>query len=103
VTESRLQHFPASEHGHVAVAAPASIITTFVMPSIIRPEEPRDAAAIEQVTIDAFMSAPYTDHTEQFIVRELRRANALAVSLVAEVKASGSGLAFCPLALLFTA
>ena len=55
------------------------------MPTIIRPEEPRDAAAIERVTIDAFMGAPHTDHTEQFIVRELRRAHALAVSLVAEV------------------
>ena len=66
-------------------AATPPVITTFLMPSSIRPEEPRDAAAIERVTIDAFTSAPHTDHTEQFIVRELRRAHALAVSLVAEV------------------
>ena len=51
----------------------------------IRPEAPGDADAIEQVTIDAFAHAPHTSHTEQFIVRDLRRAGALTVSLVAEV------------------
>lgn len=50
----------------------------------IRPEEPFDAPAIERVTVQAFTNAPHTDHTEQFIVRELRRTGALAVSLVAE-------------------
>lgn len=54
------------------------------MLTIIRPEEPFDASAIELVTIEAFKNAPHTDHTEQFIVRDLRLANALAVSLVAE-------------------
>lgn len=54
------------------------------MQTIIRPEEPRDAEAIELVTIQAFENAPHTDHTEQFIVRELRLAGALTVSLVAE-------------------
>jgi len=55
------------------------------MSTIIRPEEPRDASAIERVTVEAFENAPHTDHTEQFIVRELRLANALTVSIVAEV------------------
>jgi len=52
---------------------------------IIRSELPKDIEAIGQVTIRAFQNAPHTDHTEQFIVRELRAANALAVSLVAEI------------------
>ena len=56
------------------------------MLTIIRPEEPRDESAIELVTIEAFKGAPHTDYTEQFIVRELRRANALTVSLVAETE-----------------
>ena len=51
----------------------------------IRAELPADAKAIEQVTIQAFNDAPHTDHTEQFIVRELRAAGALALSLVAEI------------------
>lgn len=51
----------------------------------IRAELPADAQAIEQVTIQAFKDAPHTDHTEQFIVRELRAAGALALSLVAEI------------------
>lgn len=51
----------------------------------IRTELPSDAQAIEQVTIRAFNHAPHTDHTEQFIVRELRAAKALTVSLVAEI------------------
>lgn len=51
----------------------------------IRAERPDDVEAIEQVTIRAFQNAPHTDHTEQFIVRELRAANSLAVSLVAEL------------------
>jgi len=54
------------------------------MPIHIRPETPSDIAAIEAVTIAAFRSAPHTDHTEQFIVRALRDAGQLAVSLVAE-------------------
>lgn len=51
---------------------------------IIRPEQLPDAAAIEYVTIEAFKNAPHSSGTESFIVRELRNANALAVSLVAE-------------------
>jgi len=51
----------------------------------VRPERPGDEQAIEAVTAAAFLDAPHTSHTEQFIVRELRRADALAVSLVAEL------------------
>lgn len=50
----------------------------------IRPERPEDAAAIALVIERAFASAPFSSHTEQFIVRALREAQALAVSLVAQ-------------------
>ena len=50
----------------------------------IRNETPSDAAAIEAVTVRAFKDTEHTDNTEQFIVRELRKHGALAVSLVAE-------------------
>lgn len=51
---------------------------------IVRPETQLDAQAIERVTVEAFRNASHTSHTEQFIVRELRRSNALSVSMVAE-------------------
>lgn len=51
----------------------------------IRPESADDAAVIEAVTAAAFLNAPHTAHTEQFIVAALRRAGALSISLVAEV------------------
>lgn len=50
----------------------------------IRHETPNDVSAIEAVTIAAFANAPHTSHTEQFIVRALRAADKLALSLVAE-------------------
>jgi putative acetyltransferase len=50
----------------------------------IRSEAPSDVAAIEAVTIAAFLNAPHTSHTEQFIVNALRKAGQLSVSLVAE-------------------
>jgi putative acetyltransferase len=49
----------------------------------VRPETPADAAAVEAVTVAAFLNAPHTGHNEQFIVSALRKAGALAVSLVA--------------------
>lgn len=52
----------------------------------IRPEAAADVAAIAQLTADAFKAAPHTSHTEQYIVRDLREAGVLAVSLVAEVQ-----------------
>lgn len=48
-------------------------------------EKPGDDARIHQVTEQAFLSAPHTDHTEQFIVDSLRRAGALTISQVAKV------------------
>lgn len=50
----------------------------------IREEGPSDAAAIEAVTVAAFHAATHTSHTEQFIVRALRDAGQLTISLVAE-------------------
>lgn len=51
----------------------------------IRNEMPTDVDAIDAVTTAAFLAAPHTDHTEQFIVKALRKAGKLTVSLVAEV------------------
>lgn len=50
----------------------------------IRPEAQTDRAAIEVVTITAFLNAEHTSHTEQHIVDGLRKAGRLALSLVAE-------------------
>jgi putative acetyltransferase len=54
------------------------------MNATIRNETPADAPAIEAVTIAAFMNAPHTSHTEQFIVAALRKAGLLSISLVAD-------------------
>ena len=53
---------------------------------LIRNEEPLDAAAIEQTIRDAFRGADHSSGTEAQIVNALRRAGALAVSLVATDK-----------------
>ena len=50
----------------------------------IRQELPSDVAAIHDLTRVAFLDAPHTAHTEQFIVDALRKAGALPISLVAE-------------------
>lgn len=50
----------------------------------LRPERPGDQDAIGDVTRLAFLDHPYGHQTEQFIVRDLRRGDALTVSLVAE-------------------
>jgi putative acetyltransferase len=41
----------------------------------IRPETTNDESAIEEVTLAAFMNAEHSDHNEQVIVRNLRKAN----------------------------
>lgn len=51
----------------------------------IRPETTADMDAIHRITVDAFLEAPHTDHTEQFVVQQLRHSGALSISLVAEV------------------
>ena len=52
----------------------------------VAPETAADIAAIEAVTMAAFLHAPHTSHTEQFIVNALRRSGSLAISLVARAE-----------------
>jgi putative acetyltransferase len=52
----------------------------------VRKETDQDILEIEAVTEVAFLNAPHTSHTEQFIVRALREAGQLFISLVAEDK-----------------
>lgn len=51
----------------------------------IRNEISTDVEAIDAVTTAGFLNAPHTAHTEQFIVKALRKAGKLTISLVAEV------------------
>lgn len=51
----------------------------------VRPEVPADIAAIEALTVVAFLNAPHTSHTEHLIVNALRGADNLTLSLIAEV------------------
>jgi len=55
------------------------------MSVVIRNETGADVAAIHAVTAAAFLDAPHTDHTEQYIVAALRESGALSISLVAEL------------------
>jgi putative acetyltransferase len=52
---------------------------------IIRDETAADVSAIAEVTVAAFKTLAISHHTEQFIIAALRAANALTVSLVAEL------------------
>lgn len=64
---------------------------------VIRDETNSDAAAITEVTVAAFEALEVSNHTEQFIIEALRSANALTLSLVAEVKGRVVGhIAFSP-------
>ena len=51
----------------------------------IRHETPQDISPIEQITIAAFDGKPYSDQTEHLIINRLRKADALTLSLVAEI------------------
>ena len=51
---------------------------------IIRKEADADIEAITEVTIAAFKTLPISNQTEQFIIKALRAADALTISLVAE-------------------
>ena len=65
---------------------------------LIRNETTSDHAAITEVTAAAFESLEISSHTEQFIVEALRSANALTISLVAEVDGAVVGhIAFSPI------
>lgn len=64
---------------------------------IIRNETDADVNAITEVTIAAFKTLAFSNHTEQFIVAALRAAKALTVSLVAELNGRVIGhIAFSP-------
>lgn len=67
---------------------------------LIRDEAEHDAAVITEVTVAAFESLEISGHTEQFIVKALRSAAALTISLVAEVDGRVVGhIAFSPVAI----
>jgi putative acetyltransferase len=64
---------------------------------IIRKETDADTEVITEVTIAAFKTLPISNHTEQFIIKALRAAGALTISLVAEVDGRIVGhIAFSP-------
>ena len=64
---------------------------------IIRGETPADVSDISEVTEAAFRTLAISNHTEQFIISALRAANALTISLVAEVEGRVVGhIAFSP-------
>jgi putative acetyltransferase len=64
---------------------------------IIRSETSDDVSTIAEVTAAAFKTLAISNHTEQFIIAALRAANALTVSLVAEVDGRVVGhVAFSP-------
>ncbi len=64
---------------------------------LIRDETKSDGPAITTVTVAAFERLELSSHTEQFIVAALRAAQALTLSLVAEVDGRVVGhIAFSP-------
>ena len=66
-------------------------------PFVIRDETLEDMCAISDVTLAAFKTLEISNHTEQCIIESLRAANALTVSLVAEMDGRVIGhIAFSP-------
>ena len=66
----------------------------------IRRETESHIEAIYEVTIAAFRDHPYSHQTEQYIIRALRNAKDLALSLVAEVGGKVVGhIAFSPVSI----
>ena len=64
---------------------------------IIRDETSADVDAITEVTVAAFRTMEFGDHTEQFMIMALRAAKALTLSLVAELDGRVIGhVAFSP-------
>ena len=64
---------------------------------ILRKETVEDVQAITEVTIAAFRTLAISNHTEQFIIHALRAADALTISLVAEIDGQVVGhIAFSP-------
>ena len=67
---------------------------------IIRAETDADIDAITEVTIAAFETLDISNHTEQFVIAALRAAQALTISLVAQVNGRVVGhIAFSPVTL----
>lgn len=67
---------------------------------IIRSETEADIDAIAYVTVAAFETLDVSNHTEQFIIAALRKANALTISLVAEMHGRVIGhIAFSPVSI----
>jgi putative acetyltransferase len=64
---------------------------------IIRKETDEDIEEITEVTTAAFKTLPISNNTEQFIIKALRAAGVLTISLVAEVEGQIVGhIAFSP-------
>jgi putative acetyltransferase len=64
---------------------------------VLRSETSADIGAITEVTIAAFKTLQISNHTEHFIIEALRAAEALSVSLVAELGGRVVGhIAFSP-------
>jgi putative acetyltransferase len=64
---------------------------------IIRKETPADIETIAHVTTAAFKTLPISNHTEQYIIKALRAAEVLSISLVAEIDGQIVGhIAFSP-------
>ncbi|AQT67813.1 putative acetyltransferase [Anaerohalosphaera lusitana] len=57
----------------------------------IRDETPSDIAAISRITRAAFKTCPYSNDTEHLIINALRAADALTISLVAELDGTPAG------------
>ncbi|MCG2765817.1 MAG: N-acetyltransferase [Desulfarculaceae bacterium] len=67
---------------------------------IIRGETSADIEAIKEVTIAAFKTLPISQNTEQFIIKALRAAGVLTISLVAEIDGRVVGhVAFSPVSI----
>ena len=64
---------------------------------IIRHEKPSDVEVIAQVTQDAFRDHSFSQQTEHLIIKDLRAADALTLSLVIEIDGQVVGhIAFSP-------
>ncbi|MEJ2013222.1 MAG: N-acetyltransferase [Anaerolineales bacterium] len=67
---------------------------------VVRDETKEDVGVITEVTVAAFSTMEISSHTEQFIIKALRSAGALTLSLVAEVDGRVVGhIAFSPVAI----
>ena len=90
---------PSDDRGSTADVSRKDLSTRGIrlMNIIIRNENESDIERISQITKKAFQSLAISNHTEQFIIKALRKANALTISLVAEKEKTVVGhIAFSP-------